>query len=211
MSSDSTPRETEVVGPARTVLARWCYPYLLVAAATFLIGAILGGAAMATTSPAALSEASGAFGNPQMFPDRLTTWTIFTNNVLALGIIATGVVTFALTTLLGLILNGVLLGAILVASAAEGSLAVTLALILPHGVIEYGAFFLASTVAYRVTWRLVSYLRGVQERPLTRAELLEAVSLLGVSVIVLAVAAWVEATLTVDVAEALLDRELDVA
>lgn len=185
------------------VLARWLYPYFPLAAATFLAGGAAGAGAMAVTPPGALAEASGAFGSPDLFPDTITTWTVFSNNVVALVFVAAGAVSFGLAAFAGLLFNGLVVGILVAASAAEGSLPVALALILPHGVIELPAFFLVGGATYRVTWRLVSYLRGADDTPITRREAAEAAALAFLAVLALLVAAWIEATLTVEVARAL--------
>lgn len=189
------------------VLSRWLYPYALLAAVTFLVGAIAGAGAMATTSPETLVGATETFGNPDLFPERLTTWTIFKNNVVALAVITVGVVSFGLPAFVGLFFNGLIAGVIVYVSASQGRLLTTFALILPHGVVELSAFFVVGGVTYRVTWRLVSYLRGVDEQPITRREAIEAVALVLVSVLAIAVAAWIEATLTVDIARAVVGND----
>jgi len=186
--------------PLQQRIARWTYPYAPVAAATFLLGALLGGVAVALTPPDALQGLAASSLGTDPFPDRITTWTVFRNNVVVLGIVALGAGTFAATTVFALLFNGFLLGAV---AAGSGDLLVTLALVLPHGVFELGAFFLVAGAAYRVTWRLVAYLRGVDDRPLTRPEAVEAVAILLVGVAVLALAAWIEATLTLPIARAL--------
>lgn len=185
------------------VLGRWLYPYALVALGTFLAGAAVGAVAMATTSPDALAGLGSTFGEPDLFPARLTTWTVFANNVVAMTVLAAGAVTFGVSTFVGLFFNGLLLGALVWVGTGESGLAWTLALVLPHGVVELGAFFVVSAVAYRVAWRVVGYLRGVDDRPVTRTEVVEAVALAVVSVLALALAAWIEATLTLDIARAL--------
>lgn len=182
------------------VLRRWLYPYFLYAAATFLAGAVAGAGAMAATSPAALVAAADAVGGPALFPERVTTWTVFSNNVMALAVLAAGVVTFGLTAFVGLFFNGLLLGTVVYLGAAEPGVVATLALILPHGGLELGAFFVVGAIAYRVAWRLVVYLRGAGDEPLTREELGEAVVLGLAAVVAIAVAAWIEANLTVEIA-----------
>lgn len=185
----------------RARFLRWTYPYALVAASTFLLGAVVGAIAVAVTPQAALADLAESFRNTNPFPDRLTTWTIFRNNVVVLGIVAVGTVTFAATTLLTLLFNGFLLGA--VAAAGGDRPLVLLALIAPHGVFELGAFFIVGGVAYRTTWRLVSYLRGVDETTITRQEVVDVAALVVVGVLLTALAAWVEATLTERVARLL--------
>jgi uncharacterized membrane protein SpoIIM required for sporulation len=51
---------------------------------------------------------------------------------------------------------------------------------------------------------VIQYLRGRVDDPLTRTDALEAVALVASAVLTIAVAAWIEATLTIDVARALL-------
>lgn len=190
-----------------TALRRWLYPYAVLAMATFLAGAIVGGSAMAVTSPRALAGAADTLQTPPLYPDTLTVWAIFSNNVVALAVIAGGVVSFGLVTLVGLFFNGLLIGTVAYVGLANGDLLRVLALVLPHGVVELPAFFLVGGVAYRVTWRLVSYLRGATERPITPQEAIEAAGLCGVAVIAIAVAAWIEAELTVDIARLLVGVE----
>ena len=56
-----------------------------------------------------------------------------------------------------------------------------------------------------MTWRLISYLRGVDATPATRRELIDAAVLMLVGAVVLALAAWIEATLTRRIARMLVD------
>lgn len=180
----------------RAVAGRWLHPWFLAATATFVVGAVAGGVAMAAASPDSLATAAEAFGNPDLFPDRLTTWTIFSNNLLALLVVAAGGVSFGAATAFALLFNGLLLGAIVAIALGDTGLVVLAALILPHGVFELPALFLVGGVAYRLTWRLVAYLRGIDDHPATRRELGEAVVLLVVAVALLVVAAFVEANVT---------------
>lgn len=178
----------------RRIAARWLGRPLLAALATFLAGAVVGAALMAATAPQALADAATALGAEPPYPDRLTTWTVLRNNLLALGVTATGALTFGLTTAFSLFFNGLLLGAVVVAADAP-PLPLAAALV-PHGVLELPAFWLVAAVAFRIAARLVGYLRGTVDRALTRSELAEAAALVGIAVCLLAVAAWVEATLT---------------
>lgn len=191
----------------RAVLARWLYPYALAAALTFLLGAAAGGVAAAVTPTDALAAAAGSVGTADPFPDRLTPWTVFANNVVVAALVAAGAVTFGLAAGAVLFFNGFLIGVLVAVSAGGGRLPVVLALLLPHGILELGAFFVVGGVAYRISWRLASYLRGVDARPLTRREAIETAALLLASVAAIAVAAWIEAALTVEIARAILGPE----
>jgi len=189
----------------RGALRRWLYPHVGLAAATFLAGAVAGGGTMAVTSPQALADAADAFRGPALYPESITVWSIFSNNVVALAVVAGGALSFGLTSAVGLFFNGLLLGTVVSLGLADGELLRVLALVLPHGVLELSAFFLVGGVAYRVTWRLVLYLRGAAERPITRQEAIEAAGLCAGALLAIAVAAWIEAELTVDIARVFVD------
>lgn len=179
----------------RTVAARWLHPWFLLATLTFAVGAAIGAGTMALASPEAVADAAAAFGNPNLLPDRLTTWTIFTNNVVALAVVAAGAVSFGAAAALALLFNGILLGAVVILASGETGLLVLFVFIIPHGVFELPALFLVGGVTYRLTWQLVSYLRGSGDPP-TRQDVGEAAALVAAAVALLAVAAFVEANLT---------------
>lgn len=190
-----------------TALWRWVYPYALLAIATFLLGAIAGAGAMAMTSPQALADAADGVQRPALYPDTLTVWSVFSNNVIALAVIAGGTISFGLLTLAGLFFNGLLIGTVVYMGAMNDTLGQVLALVLPHGVVEFSAFFIVGGVAYRIMWRLVAYLRGGLPYPITRQEAVEAAGLFGAAVLALALAAWIEVELTTDIARLVVDFE----
>ena len=189
----------------RAALRRWLYPHVGLAVATFLAGVVAGGGATAVTSPQALADAADAFRGPALYTETITVWSIFSNNVVALAVVAGGALSFGLTSAVGLFFNGLLVGTVVYLGLANGELLQVLALVLPHGVLELSAFFLVGGVAYRVTWRLVLYLRGTTGRPITRQEAIEAAGLCTGALLAIAVAAWIEAELTVDIARTFVD------
>lgn len=192
------------VGGPDAIARRWLGGYLVAAVGVFMAGVGLGWVLIAGVPPAALA----GFGDgASLFPSRITVRTLLVNNLLALGVVLAGVVTFGVTAAASLLFNGLLLGFLF--GATEGpSLAVSLALILPHGVLELPAFWLAGAVAFRVSHRLVRYLRGQADEILTTAERYEAVLLALVAIGLIGVAAVIEARYTVAIAEALLGRSL---
>lgn len=192
------------VGAPGEIARRWLGGYLVAAIAVFGAGVGLGWVLVAGVQPSALA---GFDSGPSLFPTRITVRTLLVNNLLALGVVLVGVVTFGVTAAASLLFNGLLLGFLL--GAAEGpSLATSLALILPHGVLELPAFWIAGAIAFRASHRLVRYLRGQDDEILTAAERYEAVLLALVAVGLIGIAAVVEARFTVDIAEALLGRSV---
>lgn len=194
---------THRIGTAfrRARFRRWFGRYFLAAALVFAFGAALGIVAVAVTDLSSLEEFFAGMESP--FPDRITFWTVLTNNLLALGVTALGLVSFGLLAALSLLFNGLLLGVVVAIGAGEGSLLAMAALILPHGVLELAAFFLVAGLSFRVTHRFVDYLRGVDETPITRQELFEIAVLIVAAALAIAVAAWIEAELTLRIARAL--------
>lgn len=192
------------VGRPRDIARRWLRGYLAASIALFAAGTGLGWVLIAGVSPGTLE---GVGSGPSLYPARVTVRTLLVNNLVALAVVLSGVVTFAVTTAASLLFNGLLIG-FLLGAVDRPSLAVTAALILPHGVLELPAFWLAGAVAFRVTHRLVRYLRGSDDQVLPAAERYEAVLLALLAVGLIVVAAVVEATLTVEVAERLTGRAL---
>ncbi|MFC7195765.1 stage II sporulation protein M [Halosimplex aquaticum] len=101
----------------------------------------------------------------------------------------------------GLVVNGAVVGAVVSFAVRQTSWAVVLAALLPHGILELSAFFMAASIGLRVPHRVLRWLLGWDETPLSRVELVElaAISLLLVAMI--AVAAWIEVNVTLDVVE----------
>lgn len=184
---------------------RWFGIHFAAAVAWFLVGVVLGMALVWTVRLEALAEMSQG-SSP--FPERFTVITIFVNNLIALGIDALGLVSVGLTSVLVLVLNGLLLGAVFAAGASEVSLLLLALLVVPHGIIELSAFWLVAGISFRVYHRLGRYIVGWDETPLTRQEAFEAAVLLGLSVLMILVAAVIEVHLTPEIAELVTGREI---
>ena len=187
---------------AQARFRRWFGRYFVAAFAVFVVGVVLGAGAIVVTDLSGLQDVLGGMESP--FPDRITFWTLVTNNLRVLAIIALGLVSFGVIAVLVLLFNGLIVGFVVGGAAAEGQLLEAFVLIAPHGVFELGAFFLVGGLSFRVTHRFVDYLRRVDETAITRQELFEIAVLLFVAAVAIVVAAWIEATLTLAIAEALI-------
>lgn len=193
------------VGAAADIARRWLAGYLAAAVAVFTAGIGLGWLLIGGVDTAALADVGTEMS---LFPSRITVRAILFNNLLALAVVLSGVVTFALTTVVSLLFNGLLIGFVLGATAPS-TLPTALALILPHGILELPAFWIAGAVAFRVTHRLIRYLRGREGVVLSRPERYEALLLAGLAIGLIAVAAVIEARFTVEIAEWLLGRRIE--
>jgi uncharacterized membrane protein SpoIIM required for sporulation len=119
------------------------------------------------------------------------------NNVGVALFLLSGTVLFGATAVAGVVYNGMVM-----AGTVRGGLATGLdpgsvgALLAPHGVVELPGLLLAAAVGLMVPWKVLAYLARRRETVLTRGELADAVQLAALSVALILVAAWVEATVT---------------
>lgn len=178
------------------------WPYVKLSAVLFVLGLLAGAAAWDRV------DLLGAFGFEEeaLFEGgevELTTGFVLVNNTMVFGLVIVGVFSLGLLTALILLFNGFLVGYIAVPIALEEGLGVVLVGLVPHGILELPALFVAAAVAFRLIHRGAAYVRGRREHVTTRAELRRAGALLALAWVVLAIAAVVEAHVTVRLLEAL--------
>ncbi|MDG5777030.1 stage II sporulation protein M [Haloarculaceae archaeon H-GB2-1] len=183
----------------RARFRRWFGVHLAVAVAVFVAGVLLGVGIVEAIPLATLAEWAAGAESP--LPDRITFWTIFTNNVRAMALMFLGSITLGVLSLFGLFLNGVILGFVGNAALARTSPLVFAALVVPHGIIELPALFVAGALGLRVAHRIARWLLAYDDRPLTSVEAYELVVLLTVLTVAIAVAAYIEATYTLAIAD----------
>ncbi|PSP53265.1 hypothetical protein BRC67_02195 [Halobacteriales archaeon QH_3_68_24] len=187
-------------GDSELKFTRWFRWHLLVSLAIFFGTAFAGYAVFGSIPAEGLSE---VVPGDSPFPDAedITFPFIMFNNLRALLLIGMGAVTGGLLSVFGLFVNGLLVGAVIGLVIQGTSWTFVLAALLPHGVIELSAFFMAASIGLRVPHRLARYLMAYDETPLTRTELVELAVLSVVMVVMIVVAAWIEVNVTPDVIE----------
>ena len=180
----------------RAIYRRWLRLYVplaaLVLAASAAVGFLLGSAVPVDALPTA--------GGGGPFP-ALTTVDLAVNNLIAMVALSLGAVSLGLVTLLGLVLNGLLIGAVVGIAVQQADPLFVAALIVPHGVLEIPALLLASAIGLRFGRLTVRYIRGLEDRLVVRRDLREAGWLLAVSALLILVAAYIEANITLELAE----------
>ena len=185
---------------APAVCRRWLALYVpvatLVLGVSTVAGFLLGSAVPVEEIP--MPDASG--GDTGVFPP-LTTVDLAVNNLVAMFVMLLGAVSLGLMTLFALLLNGLLIGAVVGLALQTLDPLVVLALLLPHGILEIPAFLIASAVGLRFARLTVRYVRGLESDLVTRRDLREAGWLVAVSALLIVVAAYVEANVTIAVAE----------
>lgn len=202
MMSERTEREFDRSSPStatpvygRTRFRRWFGWHLAAALAVFFACAFAGYAVLGALP---IEDLMGVVPNESPLPE-FAFVPIMLNNLRALLLMGLGAVTGGLLTLFGLAVNGVIVGGVVGIVIEEASWVVILAALLPHGIIELSAFFVAAAIGLRVPHRLARYLTGYDETPLSRVELFELAVIGIVLVIMIVVAAWIEVNVTPDV------------
>jgi len=127
---------------------------------------------------------------------------ILENNTQVILIILTGILTFGITSLLNIISNGFLLGGnIKIAIKSGASLYNILILLFPHGIFEIPAIIIAGAAGFKIPYEIIRYLAGKKEQILTKEDIKEYLTLALISIILIVIAAFVEAYITPRVAE----------
>ena len=193
----------------RGIYRRWLRLYVplatLVLGASALVGFLLGSAVPVEALPT--PENPGQNG---IFPP-LTTVDIAVNNLVAMTVILLGAVSLGLVSLFGLVLNGLLIGVIVGIAVQELSPLVVLALLVPHGILEIPALLVAAAIGLRFARLTVRYIRGLEADLVTTRDLREAGWLVAVCAVLIVVAAFIEANLTIPFAEWVAGGDLPIA
>jgi len=182
----------------RAIYRRWLRLYVpaaaLVLGVSTIAGFLLGSAVPLESLPAAAGGGSGPF-------PPLTTVDLAVNNLVAMLALLLGAVSLGLVTLFGLVLNGLVIGVVIGIAVQQVDPLVVAMLLVPHGVLEIPALLVASAVGLRFARLTVRYIRGLEATLLTRRDLREAGWLVAMSALFIVVGAYIEANLTLELAE----------
>ena len=132
--------------------------------------------------------------------------TILDNNLRVTLLLLLGAFLFGTTTVLNLIYNGLYTALIIRNSFSNGinPLSVVL-LVLPHGIFEIPAIIIAGAAGFKIPYEIVRYLAGKKEQILTKDDIKEYLTLALISIILIVIAAWIEANVTLKIAKAMLN------
>lgn len=182
---------------AQARYTRWFRWHLLASVAVFFASAFAGYAVLGAFPLDQLMELA-----PEESPlpvENITFLTIMFNNLRVLLLILLGTLSAGALSLFILFTNGAIVGAVVAVFVQQWSWLVVFAALAPHGVLELSAFFMAAAIGLRVPHRVVRYLLGWDDRPLTRVEGFELAVLAALLALMIIVAAWVEIYVTPDV------------
>ncbi len=77
---------------------------------------------------------------------------------------------------------------------------------IPHGIFEIPAIIIAGAAGFKIPYEIVRYLMGKKEEPLTKEDIKEYLTLALISIILIVIAAFVEAYITPKIAEYFLSK-----
>lgn len=177
---------------------RWL-PYWLLAAGLFTTTAILGAAVGAERETPLLVPVREA-GDPVAVPGA---GELFVHNATLALLAALGALTFGLYTVWTLGYNGFALGGVVADAAGTLGPVETLVLLVPHGVVELPAVWLAGAVAFRWTHVLWAVADGRSRAVPFPKVVLRSLAAVALVLLLLAVAAVIEALVTAPLARAL--------
>ena len=189
---------------AWAIYRRWLRLYVPVAALVLGVSTVAGFLLGSAVPVASLPTVDGGATGP--FPP-LTTVDLAVNNLVAMLALLLGAVSLGLVTILGLVLNGLLIGAVVGIAVQQVDPLVVALLIVPHGLLEIPALLVASAVGLRFARLTVRYIRGLEDTLVTRRDLRGAGWLVVVSALLILVAAYIEANLTLELAERVAGEE----
>ena len=132
--------------------------------------------------------------------------SILQRNILMIIYELIGIITFGSSTLVNLLLNGYILAVFIkLFFYHDNSLTTLLLLILPHGIFEIPAIIIAGAAGFKIPYEIVRYLAGKKEQVLIKEDIKEYLTMALISILLIVIAAWIEANITLKIAKAMLN------
>jgi uncharacterized membrane protein SpoIIM required for sporulation len=131
---------------------------------------------------------------------------ILLKNLRVVALLTVGSFTLGVPTFLNLFLNGYVLGVVISVFSPNLGIEKLLLLILPHGIFEIPAIIIAGAAGFKIPYEILRYLAGRKEVILTREDIKEYLTLALISIVLIVIAAWIEANVTLRIAERLIER-----
>ena len=127
----------------------------------------------------------------------------FKHNLKVAFLLWSGAVTVGVTTLVNLFSNSFILGSAIKTVTSQIGLTKTLLLILPHGIFEIPGLIIARSAGFKIPYELLRFALGKKKEMITEGDVKEFFKLVAVSVVLIFIAAVIESTVTIGMAEKL--------
>lgn len=114
---------------------------------------------------------------------------------------------FGVATTINLIFNGMTLTFLYIEGLRKSMhFGDFLLLILPHAILEIPAIIIAGAAGFKIPYEIVRYLVGRKEQSLTKEDIEGYLILALISIILIVIAAWIEANVTLEIAKAMINK-----
>ncbi len=130
-------------------------------------------------------------------------YKILLNNIIVVLMALIGAFIFSLPTIIVLLQNGIILGHF--TKYAISNIKIFLYLVFPHSILEIPAIIIAGAAGFKIPYEIIRYLAGKKEQILTKEDIKEYLTLALISIILIVIAAWIEANVTLKIAKAMLN------
>jgi stage II sporulation protein M len=179
-------------------------PFIL-SMVVYFIGFLLGMLVIYFIGPNALNQMShmDPVGVTHTLQGEPTTLKLIQNNCLMILILLSGSFLFGLSTLINMLFNGYVFGMTIVSVLQVTSLTKVLLLTVPHAIIELPATWFAGAAGFKIPYELVLYLADKKNYIFNKKEITDFLTLATIAILLIIVAAFVEANITTKIAEIL--------
>ncbi len=127
-------------------------------------------------------------------------------NLRLIALLVVGSLVFGSTTFVNLVANGLNFSILIILANFYGiNLKNFIVLTLPHAIFEIPAIIIAGAAGFKIPCEIVRYLAGKKETILTKEDVKEYLTLALISVVLIVIAAWIEANVTLNIAKAMLN------
>ena len=132
---------------------------------------------------------------------------ILTNNLKLIILLIIGGFLFGIPTIVNLFVNGLNFALLMkIAFSCGISVEQFILLTLPHGVFEIAAVIFGGAAGFKIPFEVVRYLLGRKNKVLTKEDLREFLTLSLIAIVLIIVAAWIEAYVTSDLAKSIIEK-----
>lgn len=133
---------------------------------------------------------------------RISFERIFLNNFWVVMLLSFGgVLTFGGLSFLNLLFNGANLGTIFYDAMISADMPLFLLLIFPHGIFEIPGLIIAGAAGFKIPYELLRFALSKKEEIITEEDAKEFFKLVSISILLIFIAAVIESTLTLWIAE----------
>lgn len=138
---------------------------------------------------------------PGVLKNDPTTMAFVKNNGIVILKLISGSLCLGLTTFFNLSLNGLVFGVAMAASMQKASLTTILLLTMPHAIFEFPSMWFAGAAGFKIPYELIRYFTNKKEYILNKEEAIDFLTLIGIAIVLILIAALVEANFTMGIAK----------